>query len=1380
MAFHFISLGRCNLLSLLVTFLLCLFTIKVLAQNAPPDVTGVKTDEVTEGSFTVSWTPVDNVTEYNVVVRSAGGTITNNNINEPKYTESGIPPGTIYSITIYSINENGTSSIQGTTYYVTTLPNSVDNFHVTAVKTNEMNLSWTIPADGNASYYYYNITIQPGDTKTSHSNFYLVSGLEPGSTYTFTIYTVTGNGVISKQSQTTTNTTLPSPVTGLDVTSVSQNSVNLSWPFSTDPNSKSYTYTVDGGGGHVKMDIQENYTEIQNLSPGTDYNFTVFAVTGNKVKGGPSNVANATTLPSPVQGLEVISASDNSVTLNWTLSSDPNKNSYTYTVDDGDNHKETGIRANNVTIRSLSPGTDYNFTVYAVTNNGKYSISSNVVNATTLPSPVQNLEVISVSDNSVTLNWTLSSDPNTNSYTYTVDGGGNHKQTNITANIVTIGSLSPGTDYNFTVFAVTKNGKSGISSDVVNATTMPSPVQGLTVISASDNSVTLNWTLSSDPNKNSYTYTVDDGDNHKQTNITTNDVTIGSLSPGTDYNFTVYAVTKNGKYSRTSNVANVTTLPTPVMGLNVSFVSNDSVILTWTFSTDPNYDSYTYTVSDGGAHEDPFIKSNTTKVMNLDAGTNYNFTVYAVTRNGKYSKASNVVNVTTQPNIVQVVKEVNVSETTVTLQWNFSNDKNHNTYTYTVECQGINFLKKSNLKNNSVEFEDLFPGVNYNLTVFAVTENGIYSQPSEVVHATTQPTAPKYVQGNAVNISEIYIVWTAPEDINVKSYDYRVTWQDMLTKAINTETTKETHFRINQLLPGHVYKIDVRSVIQNTASISEGTYVVTKPLSIENLKISTINNTSVTLIWDETTDPNNVKTGYRITVDIDKNQILQDTTPKYQYVVNDLEPGSIYNISVESYSSYEVNANGIRMVRATNPIITYSEPRLINVETVPDPVKNLKCSKVSAYQIKVDFECPAGYFSMFDVLVNNASREQVTTCPKDVLISNLQPTAKYKISVMTVAFQKRIVTGIIICEPDNTGVIVGSIFGVLLFLLIIAVIAFFVLRSRRKKGQDKDISFKQRRFHTISRDKFGRHYEDNHANSDFGFADEYQELSSVGTVQSKKAAELPENKPKNRFTNVLPYDHSRVKLSTANGISTSDYINANYIPGYNSTKEFIASQGPLPNTTADFWRMVWEHQVNTIVMLTNCMESGRIKCEHYWPLDYTPCTYGDITVTVTSETILSEWTIRDFSIKHAYEPGVKYVRHFHFTAWPDHGVPDSTSSLIKFRNLVREHVDQRRSSGPTIVHCSAGVGRTGTLIALDYLMLQMEKEQRIGVYGFVEKMRINRNLMVQTEAQYIFLNKCMLDLIDQPMEDHIYENHTANELVYENVNAIRQHQRENA
>uniref|UniRef100_A0A4W5JX40 Tyrosine-protein phosphatase domain-containing protein n=1 Tax=Hucho hucho TaxID=62062 RepID=A0A4W5JX40_9TELE len=138
-------------------------------------------------------------------------------------------------------------------------------------------------------------------------------------------------------------------------------------------------------------------------------------------------------------------------------------------------------------------------------------------------------------------------------------------------------------------------------------------------------------------------------------------------------------------------------------------------------------------------------------------------------------------------------------------------------------------------------------------------------------------------------------------------------------------------------------------------------------------------------------------------------------------------------------------------------------------------------------------------------------------------------------------------------------------------------------------------------------------------------------------------------------------------------------------PGYNSRKEFIAAQGPLPGTVNEFWRMIWEKNVQTLVMLTRCNEQGRVKCEEYYPSETKH--FENITVTTTSEIPLEDWTIRDFDIKNVKTVETRSVRHFHFTAWPDHGVPETTELLINFRHLVREHMDQYSRHSPTIVHC---------------------------------------------------------------------------------------------
>ncbi|KAM9302052.1 receptor-type tyrosine-protein phosphatase eta-like [Gastrophryne carolinensis] len=356
-----------------------------------------------------------------------------------------------------------------------------------------------------------------------------------------------------------------------------------------------------------------------------------------------------------------------------------------------------------------------------------------------------------------------------------------------------------------------------------------------------------------------------------------------------------------------------------------------------------------------------------------------------------------------------------------------------------------------------------------------------------------------------------------------------------------------------------------------------------------------------------------------------------------------------------------------------------------------------------------------------------------------------------------------------VTTPQNPGVIIGAVVGTLLALLVIGVVAGVFIWRRRRMGkndaQEAPSKLSVRANQAMSTLNFVRHFEKQKADSNLGFFGEYEKLGQVGNKQSKIAAEHPDNREKNRYTNVLPYDISRVTLSS-NGNLSDGYINANFIPGYSSSKEFIAAQGPLPTTVNDFWRMIWEKDVRAIVMLTRCIEVGKVKCEEYWPSGSMK-VYGNLSVSMSNETSLPDWTIRDLLVTDIRMKQSKQVRHFHFTAWPDHGVPNSTENLIRFRNLVREFTDTCPPTSPILVHCSAGVGRTGTFIGLDRLMKQISTEDKIDVYGVVHSLRMHRCLMVQTDSQYVFLNQCALDVIKRQKQnpDLIYQNATA---IYEN------------
>lgn len=233
---------------------------------------------------------------------------------------------------------------------------------------------------------------------------------------------------------------------------------------------------------------------------------------------------------------------------------------------------------------------------------------------------------------------------------------------------------------------------------------------------------------------------------------------------------------------------------------------------------------------------------------------------------------------------------------------------------------------------------------------------------------------------------------------------------------------------------------------------------------------------------------------------------------------------------------------------------------------------------------------------------------------------------------------------------------------------------------------------------------------------------------------------LDYNRPKNRYGNVVAYDHSRVVLTPIDGIPGSDYINANFCDGHQKPNHYIATQGPLPNTVGDFWRMVWEQKSRTLVMMTQLEERGRVKCVQYWP-SRDSVTYHGITIVACNVEELAYYSIRTFRLQYNNE--VREIRQFQFTAWPDHGVPDHPTPFLMF--LRRTKVSDPPDAGPMIVLCSAGVGRTGCFIVIDSMIERIKKENTIDIYGHVTSLRAQRNYIVQTEDQYMFIHDAVLE-----------------------------------
>ncbi|XP_060773048.1 receptor-type tyrosine-protein phosphatase delta-like isoform X1 [Neoarius graeffei] len=269
------------------------------------------------------------------------------------------------------------------------------------------------------------------------------------------------------------------------------------------------------------------------------------------------------------------------------------------------------------------------------------------------------------------------------------------------------------------------------------------------------------------------------------------------------------------------------------------------------------------------------------------------------------------------------------------------------------------------------------------------------------------------------------------------------------------------------------------------------------------------------------------------------------------------------------------------------------------------------------------------------------------------------------------------------------------------------------------------------------------HLERLKANDNLKFSQEYESVDP-GQQFTWEHSNLEVNKAKNRYANVIAYDHSRVLLSSIDGIPGSDYINANYIDGYRKQNAYIATQGSLPETFGDFWRMIWEQRSANIVMMTKLEERSRVKCDQYWPNRGSE-TYGLIQVTLLDTVELATYCVRTFALYKSGCSEKREVRQFQFTAWPDHGVPEHPTPFLAF--LRRVKACNPPDAGPMVVHCSAGVGRTGCFIVIDAMLERIKHEKTVDIYGHVTLMRAQRNYMVQTEDQYVFIHDALLEAV---------------------------------
>uniref|UniRef100_A0A8C4WM82 Receptor-type tyrosine-protein phosphatase eta n=1 Tax=Gopherus evgoodei TaxID=1825980 RepID=A0A8C4WM82_9SAUR len=957
-----------------------------------------------------------------------------------------------------------------------------------------------------------------------------------------------------------------------------------------------------------------------------------------------------------------------------------------------------------------------------------YSLSKNVyvfVFPQTEPSPVSDIQATNISTEQVTLTWE-NNDTAAPNYTYVIytDGNGispTRNQTSQNKNAVIVG-LRPGTLYNFTIVPLAADNMTKGDPKVIHIYTS-NPVFNIWVTSILA-MLSLLHMQNDDTAASEYNYRIhienETSPVGNQTFKTMFAVVI-DVEPGTSYKFTIFPLAADNKSEGDPNATNISIKPSAVSNLKVINVGTTEVTLTWQ-NNDAEASKYTYRIlyGDYGTSVRQNITSQTMNatLTGLQPGTSYLFMVFSQVAGTEGD--SNTTNTYTKPSPVSDIQATNISTEQVTLTWE-NNDTAAPNYTYVIytDWNGISPAWNQTSRNKNAVIVGLQPGTSYNFTIVPLAADNMTKGDSNWIHNCTEAApVPSFNCTPVTKEPKLTVKWEPPagNSANFSINTFNDAWSSetlVLAGSLNTTVTNlnySTSYNVS---------IITRSCGKESLPMQTtcDTSITNPPAPVEKPIITSITHNSFKIQFSGFESTNGPLMAYAIVI----------TTAKE----GNIPPNSSLNDTYNDFKEKKTKTYITNVINATQMRAFSSQSNSLQYEMkVGDTSKSYAYSNAPLEPL--GSYCVAGFtkieFNNDDRI--DEERSYVSFTPYSQAITLLQDPGKAKIKCCIEYFAY-----------------IGPV---------------------GKDGKNSELPFSPIRSKSIKVENFESYFKKQQADSNCGFAEEYEDSGRVGINQPKFAAELTENRRKNRYNNVLPYDISRVKLSIQNH-PTDDYINANYMPGYNSKKEFIAAQGPLHNTVQDFWRMIWEKNIYAVVMLTKCVEQGRTKCEEYWP-DKGSNYYDDITVTLVSECVLPEWTIRDFTVEGSDATESHSVRQFHFTSWPDHGVPETTDLLINFRHLVQENIRQNPPESPTLVHCSAGVGRTGTFIAIDRLIQQIEMENTSDVYGVVYDLRMHRPLMVQTEDQYVFLNQCVLDIIKSQRNkksDLIYQNTTAM-AIYEN------------
>ncbi|XP_015419695.1 PREDICTED: receptor-type tyrosine-protein phosphatase delta isoform X21 [Myotis davidii] len=885
---------------------------------------------------------------------------------------------------------------------------------------------------------------------------------------------------------------------------------------------------------------------------------------------------------------------------------------------------------------------------------------------------------------------------------------------------------------------------------------LPKPPGTPVVTESTATSITLTWD-SGNPEPVSY-YIIQ----HKPKNseesykeidgVATTRYSVAGLSPYSDYEFRVVAVNNIGRGPPSEPVLTQTSEQAPSSAprdVQARMLSSTTILVQWKEPEEPNGQIQGYRVyytMDPTQHVNNWMKHNVadsqiTTIGNLVPQKTYSVKVLAFTSigDGPLSSDIQVITQTGVPGQPLNFKAEPESETSILLSWTPPRSDTIANYELVYKDGEPGEEQRITIEpGTSYRLQGLKPNSLYYFRLAARSPQGLGASTAEISARTMQSMFAKNFHVKAVMKTSVLLSWEIPENYN-SAMPFKILYDD--GKMVEEVDGRATQKLIVNLKPEKSYSFVLTNRGNSAGGLQHRVTAKTAP-DVLRTKPAFIGKTNldgmITVQLPEVPANENIKGYYIIIVPLKKSRgkfIKPWESPDEMELDELLKEISRKRRSLRYGREVELK-----------PYIAAHFDVLPTEFTLGDD---------KHYGGFTNKQLQSGQEYVFFVLAVMEHAE-----------SKMYATSPYSDPVVSMDLDPQPITD----EEEGLIWVVGPVLAVVFIICIVIAILLYKSKPDRKRAESDSrkssipnskevpshhptdpVELRRLNFQTpgmashppIPILELADHIERLKANDNLKFSQEYESIDP-GQQFTWEHSNLEVNKPKNRYANVIAYDHSRVLLSAIEGIPGSDYVNANYIDGYRKQNAYIATQGSLPETFGDFWRMIWEQRSATVVMMTKLEERSRVKCDQYWPSRGTE-THGLVQVTLLDTVELATYCVRTFALYKNGSSEKREVRQFQFTAWPDHGVPEHPTPFLAF--LRRVKTCNPPDAGPMVVHCSAGVGRTGCFIVIDAMLERIKHEKTADIYGHVTLMRAQRNYMVQTEDQYIFIHDALLEAV---------------------------------